>query len=109
MSSAVNRLSKLAAHFLPSSSSLKVADAIDDVSGYRYHVHTLSPTFFLPRAATIEPDVRESFYFSETPLTCSTGTGDLPQNRKWQDLEEDISGNRGPSQGLRVLREKEGL
>jgi hypothetical protein len=31
------------------------------VSNYKYHVHTLSPTFFLPRAAAIEPDVRESF------------------------------------------------
>ena len=57
MSSAVSRLSKLAAHFLPTPSSSKAAEALDDVSGYRYHVHTLSPTFFLPRAAAIEPDV----------------------------------------------------
>jgi hypothetical protein len=60
MSSAVSRLSKLAAHLLPSSSS-NAAEALDDVSNYKYHVHTLSPTFFLPRAAAIEPDVRESF------------------------------------------------
>jgi hypothetical protein len=30
---------------------------------HRHHIHQLSPTFFLPRAADIEPDVRNSFVF----------------------------------------------
>lgn len=108
MSGAVSRLSKLAAHFLPSSSS-KGNEALDDVSGYRYHVHTLSPTFFLPRAATIEPDVGEPSCLSESPLTFLSGSGDLPQNCKRHDPEEDVSGNGGPGKGLRVLPQEEGL
>lgn len=54
-SSARSRLSKLAAHFIPSSSSPTVADSPE--STHRYNFHTLSPTFFLPRAAAIEPHV----------------------------------------------------
>jgi len=52
MSSPQSRLSKLAAHFLPSSSP-----AANAASQHRNNYHTLSPTFFLPRAAAIEPDV----------------------------------------------------
>jgi hypothetical protein len=85
MSSAVSRLSKLAAHLLPSNSSTKVADALDDVSAYKYHVHTLSPTFFLPRAAAIEPDVRRSLSPKIALLTAPAGSCDLPQDGKWQD------------------------
>jgi hypothetical protein len=86
MSSAVGRLSKLAAHLLPSNSSPKVADALDDVSAYKYHVHTLSPTFFLPRAAAIEPDVGRSLSLPKIALlTAPTGCCDLPQDGKWQD------------------------
>lgn len=62
-SSAKDRLSKLAAHFAPSSSSPTVADnseltidgCVRGTSSW-YNHHTLSPTFFLPRAAQIEPE-----------------------------------------------------
>ncbi|KAL9124848.1 MAG: hypothetical protein Q9217_005871 [Psora testacea] len=46
------RLSKLASHFLPFSSA-------SSEYTHRHNIHTLSPTFFLPRAAAIEPDVRQ--------------------------------------------------
>jgi len=51
MSGAVSRLSKLASHLLPAS--------ITDPKGefvHQHNFHTLSPAFFLPRAAEIEPD-----------------------------------------------------
>lgn len=59
MSSAFKRLSSLAAHFTPASSSPTVADnsVTQDVFKHTFHTHQLSPTFFLPRAASIEPDV----------------------------------------------------
>ena len=50
MSGAQSRLSKLASHFLGSSLSTSEFQ-------HRYNIHSLSPTFFLPRAAAIEPDV----------------------------------------------------
>lgn len=50
MSGAQFRLSKLASHFLPSPPSTEYQ--------HRHNIHTLSPTFFLPRAAAVEPDVR---------------------------------------------------
>lgn len=65
MSAAKNRLSKLAAHFLPSSTSPQTPGVVDEplsIDGHDrgtnnwYNVHTLSPTFFLPRAAQIEPN-----------------------------------------------------
>lgn len=68
-SSPLSRLSKLAAHFLPSSASPQVPDAPSSVVDAPhtidgrvqgtfnwFNTHTLSPTFFLPRAAQIEPD-----------------------------------------------------
>ncbi|KAL8827273.1 MAG: hypothetical protein Q9191_003290 [Dirinaria sp. TL-2023a] len=48
MSGPQSRLSKLAAHLLPST-------AVPDHQ-HRVNFHTLSPTLFLPRAAAIEPD-----------------------------------------------------
>jgi acyl-CoA synthetase (AMP-forming)/AMP-acid ligase II len=48
MSGAPSRLQKLASHFLPSSSP--------DTFTHRVNHHELSPTFFLERAAQIEPD-----------------------------------------------------
>ncbi|KAL9120600.1 MAG: hypothetical protein Q9187_002847 [Circinaria calcarea] len=55
MSGPTSRLSKLAAHLLPSSSS--------EPSHSRAHnYHTLSPTFFLPRAAAIEPDAEAIYH-----------------------------------------------
>jgi hypothetical protein len=53
--------------------------------------------------------VNSSAFLSEISLTFLTGTRNLPQNRKRQDPEEDISGNREPSKGLRILPQKEGL
>ncbi|KAF3933416.1 S-dihydroxybenzoyltransferase [Dactylella cylindrospora] len=46
MSGPVSRLSQLAAQLLPGSSEYH----------HNNHLHTLSPTFFLPRAAAIEPE-----------------------------------------------------
>lgn len=54
MSGVSSRLAKLAAHFLPSSTP---PDLTNPEYKHRNHIHTLSPTFFLPRAAAIEPDV----------------------------------------------------
>lgn len=58
MTSAMKRLGDLAAHFVPSSSSPTVADNSKMKEEYQHsnHIHQLSPTFFLPRAAAIEPD-----------------------------------------------------
>ena len=52
MSGPQSRLSRLAAHFLPSA-SLHSNPQCQPRNNY----HALSPTFFLPRAAAIEPDV----------------------------------------------------
>ena len=56
MSSALKRLSDLASHFVPSSSSPTTPGPIHEEYKHRHHIHQLSPTFFLPRAAAIEPD-----------------------------------------------------
>jgi acyl-CoA synthetase (AMP-forming)/AMP-acid ligase II len=62
MSSAFKRLSSLAAHFSPSSSSPTVPSAPEssasgvDSYNHRHNIHQLSPTVFLPRAAAIEPE-----------------------------------------------------
>lgn len=51
MSGAVSRLSGLLGHFVPGAEQ-------------RVNFHTLSPTFFLPRAAAIEPEVCLNFFCS---------------------------------------------
>lgn len=59
MSTALKRLSSLAAHFVPSSASPTVASAPSSPTNeyvHRHHIHQLSPTFWLWRAAQIEPD-----------------------------------------------------
>ncbi|EMD00380.1 hypothetical protein BAUCODRAFT_99578 [Baudoinia panamericana UAMH 10762] len=62
MSTALKRLSSLANHFVPSSSSPTVPSAPSkrtDLShdfDHNHHIHQLSPTFWLWRAAQIEPD-----------------------------------------------------
>lgn len=48
MSGALSRLSSLARHILPLPK--------DETFEHRHHIHQLSPTIFLPRAAAIEPD-----------------------------------------------------
>jgi acyl-CoA synthetase (AMP-forming)/AMP-acid ligase II len=65
MSTALKRLSTLAAHFVPSSSSPTAADAPG--SGeyvHRHHIHQLSPTYWMPRAAAIEPDAIACYHRS---------------------------------------------
>ena len=54
MSLPSSRLQKLTAHFLPSSSASVPSTTTSSTSPP--HLHTLSPTSFLPRAAEIEPE-----------------------------------------------------
>jgi non-ribosomal peptide synthetase component F len=60
MSSPKSRLQSLASHFLPSSTSLPLIPP---------HIHTLSPTSFLPRAAAIEPDAEAIFHVTANGKT----------------------------------------
>jgi hypothetical protein len=60
MSGARSRLAKLASHFLPASASPQPEEP-DAEFKHRHHIHTLSPTFFLARAAQIEPEVSQNF------------------------------------------------
>lgn len=53
MSGVQNRLSKLASHLIPSTGR---SDNSTGPYTHHHNVHTLSPTWFLPRAAEIEPD-----------------------------------------------------
>jgi hypothetical protein len=55
MSKAQSRLSNLVSHFAPSSASPTAADNSKEFE-HRLNFHSLSPTYFLPRAAAIEPD-----------------------------------------------------
>jgi acyl-CoA synthetase (AMP-forming)/AMP-acid ligase II len=54
MSTPTSRLQKLTSHFLPSSSPSTASTTTTSTSPP--HIHTLSPTNFLPRAAAIEPE-----------------------------------------------------
>lgn len=56
MSGTISRLRNLTQHFLPTSSWTTDPKG-DDHFSHTFNRHTLSPTFFLPRAAAIEPDV----------------------------------------------------
>jgi long-subunit acyl-CoA synthetase (AMP-forming) len=57
MSGPLDRLRSLSSHlFSPSTSSALPASAQTIPSANKPHIHTLSPTSFLPRAAAIEPD-----------------------------------------------------
>lgn len=61
-STAKSRLLSIASHLLPSSNTASTAVTADPSPGnvaefkHRYNFHTLSPTNFLPRAASIEPE-----------------------------------------------------
>lgn len=92
MSSAKSRLAKLASHFLPSSASPQVADATTPpltIDGHTrgtldwFNVHTLSPTFFLPRAAVIEPDA---------PAIYHRTANDKVIRRNYRDFAERAAG-----------------
>ncbi|KAI9866755.1 MAG: hypothetical protein M1813_000697 [Trichoglossum hirsutum] len=63
MSGPQSRLSKLAAHLLPSSSPAPPSTSSPEYS-HRHNFHTLSPTFFLPRAAVIEPDAEAIYHIT---------------------------------------------
>ncbi|QIW95521.1 hypothetical protein AMS68_001039 [Peltaster fructicola] len=52
MANAIRRVSDLAAQLVSSSLKSSTTDSFD----HRHNIHQLSPTFFLPRAAQIEPD-----------------------------------------------------
>lgn len=60
MSPPTSRLQALASHFLPSSGSPTAAD--NTKYKHTHHIHTLSPTSFLPRAAEIEPEAEAIFH-----------------------------------------------
>jgi len=66
MSSALKRLSSLAAHFTPSSSSPTTPSAPSEPEPYnhRHNIHQLSPTAFLPRAAAIEPSACFAYHIT---------------------------------------------
>ena len=55
MSGAVSRLWQLSSQLLPSSSSASDYQ-------HRHNIHTLSPTFFLPRAAAVESDAEAIYH-----------------------------------------------
>lgn len=65
--SATARLQRLTAHFLPSSSSATAAD--NNKFAHNHHIHQLSPTFFLPRAAEIEPEAEAIFHITANGKT----------------------------------------
>lgn len=83
MSSVKSRLSGLLGHF---------NGAPSPTFEHRINNHTLSPTFFLPRAAAIEPNV--SLPLTGWNLSASdedyTGRGHLPCNRQQQDPASDL-------------------
>lgn len=54
MSGPISRLSQLVSQLLPTSSASEYQ--------HRYNLHTLSPTFFLPRAAAVEPDAEAIYH-----------------------------------------------
>ncbi|KAI9803645.1 MAG: hypothetical protein M1833_000557 [Piccolia ochrophora] len=60
MSSARSRLRNLAGHFLPSTSTSQ--NLTNDDARHPVNYHTLSPTFFLPRAAVIEPEAEAIYH-----------------------------------------------
>ncbi|CAL3972019.1 unnamed protein product [Diplocarpon coronariae] len=63
MSSPKSRLRSLTAHFLPSPSTTTPKPHKEP------HIHTLSPTCFLPRAAEIEPDAEAIFHITANGQT----------------------------------------
>ncbi|KAI4141768.1 MAG: hypothetical protein LQ340_007542 [Diploschistes diacapsis] len=61
MSAPQSRLARLLSHF--TTSSLATSTAIDTFE-HNHHIHQLSPTFFLPRAAEVEPDALAIYHLS---------------------------------------------
>lgn len=67
MSSPPSRLKNLLGHFLPSSQPTQPTAAAE--YKHSYNVHQLSPTFFLERAAAIEPDAEAIFHVTANGKT----------------------------------------
>jgi len=108
MSGPQSRLAKLASHFLPSSASSTVPEV--PMYNPRHNIHSLSPTWFLPRAAAIEPDVRHpakpaqsSFQGEQTLTSLTIGNSSIPPDCKQQDCAADISRSSRPCERLCIL------
>nr|POF17385.1 4-hydroxybutyrate--coa ligase 2 [Quercus suber] len=78
MSSALKRLSDIASHLLPSTTPSPTSSSSTGIDGsstlspstesytHTHHIHQLSPTFFLWRAAQIEPDAIAVYHRTTT-------------------------------------------
>jgi hypothetical protein len=94
MSVAKTRLSSLLGHFKqPLDANGTAAPAPVNTPDHGVNFHTLSPTFFLPRAAAIEPDVSDALLLPGqlyifgienrlNSLTRNTGGSYLPHHRE---------------------------
>lgn len=82
MSSAVQRLASIASQIVPS---------FGGEYRHQHHIHQLSPTFFLPRAAEIEPDVWTTIFMSiRSGILIYIGSGDIPYDRQQEDPAEKL-------------------
>ena len=75
MSSPTSRLTQILHHVLPSSNSL----ATPDDYKHTHHIHQLSPTFFLHRAAQIEPEAQAIYHVTSNEKVLT---------RKYSQFEE---------------------
>lgn len=93
---AQSRLSNLLSHFAPSSASPTVADNSKEFE-HRFNFHSLSPTYWLPRAAAIEPEVCLPLSRIDMVILIQcAGRSNLPCHSQQQDLTEKLWRIRGP-------------
>lgn len=62
MSNPPSRLRNILGHIIGSSPQPQDPSATQDEYSHNYHIHQLSPTFFLQRAASIEPDAEAIYH-----------------------------------------------
>jgi acyl-CoA synthetase (AMP-forming)/AMP-acid ligase II len=62
MSNPPSRLRNILGHLLPSSTQQQQHSEPQDEYTHTHHIHQLSPTFFLERAASIEPDAEAIYH-----------------------------------------------
>lgn len=62
MSNPPSRLRNILGHIIGSSPQPQDPSATQDENIHNYHIHQLSPTFFLQRAASIEPDAEAIYH-----------------------------------------------
>ncbi|QDS73908.1 hypothetical protein FKW77_007354 [Venturia effusa] len=75
---AQTRLSNLLSHIAPSSTSPSpAADTSNKEFNHRYNFHTLSPTYWLPRAAAIEPDAEAIYHITANNQTLRRNYGEF--------------------------------